>query len=73
MWFPFNGWAARVQILVARLQFAAGQSKDEAAAAAMARELDADEFGARIDRARERTPESSREASTAAERSTSDG
>ena len=58
MWFPFNGWAARVQILVARLQFAAGQSKDEAAAAAMARELDADEFGARIDRSREPTPES---------------
>ncbi len=73
MWFPFNGWAARVQILVTRLQFAAGQSKDQEAAATMARELDAEEFAARIDPARARTQEPSGEGSSAAERSAPDG
>ena len=73
MWFPFNGWAARAQILVTRLQFGAGQAKDEDAAATMARELDAAAFATRIDRARARAQEPSGDGSSAAERSAPDG
>ena len=73
MWFPFNGWAAKVQMLVTRLQFVAGQANDEAAAAAMARESDAQEYGARVDREADRPPHPMSQPSTSIERSASDG
>jgi len=73
MWFLWKGSAAKVRALVASLQFTLQRRNDEAAAAALARELDAQEVGARIDRESGRTPVSSTQPSTSVERGASDG
>lgn len=48
---PFNGAMARVRELITRLRYAADQSALDDAARVRARELDADEYAARVNSA----------------------
>jgi hypothetical protein len=70
---PGDGSAARVRALVARLEFMARRGNDDQAATAFARELDAEEYAARIDRDAGQMLEPSSPSPTKDDRSAPDG